>query len=226
MTSLVKRDAEVSMKDPKVHIMEILEILEREYPEARIFLNWRTPLELLIATILAAQCTDERVNEVTKDLFKKYQSAEDFAAADIRTLEEEIRPTGFYRNKAKNIVSCCLVLVEKHRGEVPNSLDDLVSLPGVGRKTANIVLGNAYGQEAIAVDTHVGRVTSRMGLATSKDPDKIEEELREIIPQNKWTRSTHLFGFHGRRICQAKKPLCSSCVVRDFCKTGAVLLGI
>ena len=196
---------------------KVLEILQKEYPAARVTLNFQNPLQLLIATILAAQCTDERVNLVTKNLFKKYRTAADFARADLHTLEEEIRSTGFFHNKAKNIIQCCQDIVKKFNGEVPRKLEDLTSLAGVGRKTANIILGNAFGQQAIAVDTHVKRVTHRLGWAKSDDPDKIEFELMEVIPKGRWTLACHQLVFHGRNICVAKKPKCSICPVEKFC---------
>ncbi len=196
---------------------KVLEILQKEYPAARVTLNFQNPLQLLIATILAAQCTDERVNLVTKNLFKKYRTAADFARADLHTLEEEIRSTGFFHNKAKNIIQCCQDIVKKFNGEVPRKLEDLTSLAGVGRKTANIILGNAFGQQAIAVDTHVKRVTHRLGWAKPDDPDKIEFELMEVIPKGRWTLACHQLVFHGRNICAAKKPKCSLCPVEKFC---------
>ncbi|HXZ35294.1 MAG TPA: endonuclease III [Thermodesulfobacteriota bacterium] len=198
-------------------IVKVLDILQKEYPDARVTLDFKDPLQLLIATILAAQCTDERVNQVTKDLFKKYRKASDYAGADLKTLEEEIRSTGFFRNKAKSIVGCCQMLVQKFGGQVPRTLEELTSLPGVGRKTANILLGNAFNQQAIAVDTHVKRVTHRLGWAKSEDPDKIEFELMEVIPQNRWTLSCHQIVFHGRRVCMAKNPQCPTCPVAKLC---------
>jgi len=197
--------------------VKALDILQKEYPDARVTLDFKDPLQLLIATILAAQCTDERVNQVTKDLFKKYRQASDYARADLETLEGEIRSTGFFRNKAKSIIGCGQALVEKFNGQVPRTLEELTSLPGVGRKTANIILGNAFGQQAIAVDTHVKRVTHRLGWAKSDDPDKIEFELMEVIPQNRWTLGCHQIVFHGRRVCMAKKPKCSICPVNKLC---------
>ena len=196
---------------------KVLDILQKEYPEARVTLDFKDPLQLLIATILAAQCTDERVNQVTGDLFKKYRKAEDYAKVDLKTLEEQIRPTGFFRNKAKSIIGCCQELVRKFKGQVPQTLEELTSLPGVGRKTANIILGNAFGQQAIAVDTHVKRVTHRLGWAKSDDPDKIEFELMEVIPQNRWTLGCHQLVFHGRNVCMAKKPKCPVCPVTKLC---------
>lgn len=196
---------------------KILDILEKEYPDARVTLDFQDPIQLLIATILAAQCTDERVNIVTKDLFKKYRRAADFARADLQALEEEIRPTGFYHNKAKSILACCQMIVNKFNGQVPQTLEELTSLPGVGRKTANIILGNAYGQQAIAVDTHVKRVTHRLGWAKSDDPDKIEFELMEVMPPERWTMACHQLVFHGRRVCTAKNPQCPTCPVNKLC---------
>ncbi len=207
--------------------VKVLDILETEYPDARVTLDFQTPLQLLIATILAAQCTDERVNIVTRDLFPRYPAAEDYARADLKKLEQEIRTTGFYHNKAKNIIACSRMLVENFGGRVPKKVEDLVSLPGVGRKTANIILGNAYGQQAIAVDTHVKRVTHRLGWAQSHDPDKIEFELMEVIPRERWTQSCHQLVFHGRKICVAKKPLCPVCPVNRLCpKIGVTSVGV
>ncbi len=196
---------------------KVLDILQKEYPDARVTLNFQNPLQLLMATILAAQCTDERVNLVTWDLFKEYRTAADFSRADLHTLEKEIRSTGFYHNKAKSIIRCGKDIAEKFSGQVPRTLEDLTSLAGVGRKTANIILGNAFGQQAIAVDTHVKRVTHRLGWAKSDDPDKIEFELMEAIPKDRWTLACHQLVFHGRNICVAKKPKCSLCPVTKFC---------
>lgn len=197
--------------------VKVLDILEKEYPDARVTLDFKDPLQLLIATILAAQCTDERVNIVTKGLFKKYRRAADFAAADLQTLEEEIRSTGFYHNKAKSILACCQMIVDQFKEQVPRTLEELTSLSGVGRKTANIILGNAYGQQAIAVDTHVKRVTHRLGWAKPDDPDKIELELMEVIPRERWTMTCHQLVFHGRRVCIAKNPQCRTCPVNNLC---------
>jgi len=196
---------------------KVLDILQKEHPDARVTLDFKNPLQLLIATILAAQCTDERVNLVTKDLFKKYRTAADFAKADLPILEEEIRPTGFYHNKAKSLIRCGQDITRKFSGEVPRTLEDLISLAGVGRKTANIILGNAFGQQTIAVDTHVKRVTHRLAWAQSDDPDKIEFELMEVIPKGRWTMACHQLVFHGRAICVAKKPKCSLCPVAELC---------
>jgi len=204
--------------------VKVLDILGKQYPDARVTLDFKDPLQLLIATILAAQCTDERVNVVTKDLFKKYHRAADYAKADLRNLEEEIRPTGFYHNKAKSVIACCQMIVNKFNGQVPQTLEELTSLSGVGRKTANIILGNAYGQQAIAVDTHVRRVTHRLGWAKSDHPDKIEFELMEVIPQERWTMACHQLVFHGREVCMAKNPQCPTCPVAKLCPKIGVLL--
>ena len=212
------------MKDPKENINLILDILEQYHPEARVLLEYKNAFQLLISTILAAQCTDEMVNKVTRTLFEKYSSPMDFAGVEISELEEIIRPTGFFRNKARSIVACCQALLVKFGGEVPGNIDDLITLPGVGRKTANIILANCFGKQAIAVDTHVFRVSQRIGLASSKDPDKIEFQLNEIIPRDRWSRAAQLIGFHGRKICHAKKPDCVNCPVNEFCRVGQEIL--
>ena len=206
------------MKQERSNIKKILGLLEREYKGAKVALDFETPLQLLIATILSAQCTDERINKVTKSLFKKYKKALDYADADLNELEEDIRPTGFYKNKAKALKNCCIKIVDDFNGKVPDILEELITLPGVGRKTANIVLGSAYGRQAVAVDTHVNRVSNRLGLADSDDPDKIEEELCGIIPEDKWTEATHWLIQHGRKICNARKPLYVQCILKDYCK--------
>jgi endonuclease-3 len=192
--------------------------LKKRYPDARCTLDYRSPLELLVATILAAQCTDERVNRVTKGLFRRYPTPNAFAEADPTEMEEAIRPTGFYRNKAKSIIGCCRMLVEEYGGQVPRTMEELIRLPGVWRKTANIVLGNAFGlSEGIAVDTHVTRVANRLGLAQSDKQDEIEQQLCRVIPRDKWTLVTHLLIFHGRAICKAQRPDCPRCPVLHFC---------
>ncbi|MCX5906171.1 MAG: endonuclease III [Deltaproteobacteria bacterium] len=203
--------------DLKTKTVKVLDILGEKFPDARVTLDYQNALQLLIATILAAQCTDERVNQVTRDLFQKYRKAEDFARADLKTLEEEIRSTGFYHNKAKSIIACCQRIIQKFRGQVPRTLEELTSLPGVGRKTANIIRGHAFSQQAVAVDTHVKRVTHRLGWAKADDPDKIEFELMAVIPQNRWTLACHQLVFHGRKICQAKNPQCPTCPVAALC---------
>ena len=197
---------------------KILAILEKTYPDARVTLDFKNPFQLLIATILAAQCTDERVNQVTKNLFKRYRTPKNFADADPTEMEEAIRPTGFYRNKAKSIIGCCKMLIGEYGGLVPHTMEALIRLPGVWRKTANIVLGNAFGlSEGIAVDTHVTRVANRLGLAQSDKQDEIEQQLCRVIPRDKWTLITHLLIFHGRTICKAQRPDCPRCPVLHLC---------
>jgi endonuclease-3 len=191
--------------------------LEHAYPTATIALRFTTPLELLVATILSAQCTDERVNQVTSSLFRKYRGAEDYAGADPATFEGEIRSTGFFRAKTRSTLGMAQALVARHGGEVPRTLEALTELPGVGRKTANVVLGNAFGVPGIAVDTHVFRVTQRLGLAKADDPDDIETQLAEVIPRPGWTRFSHLIQAHGRQVCHARTPQCPSCPVRSLC---------
>lgn len=195
----------------------IVRLLERAHPDATIALCFTTPLELLVATILAAQCTDERVNQVTESLFRKYRTAADYARADPATFEREVRPTGFFRAKTRAILGMAKALLERHRGEVPRTIGALTALPGVGRKTANVVLGNAFGIPGIAVDTHVFRVSQRLGLARADDPDRVEAQLAEIIPRPAWTRFCHLLQAHGRRVCLARKPACPTCPVRTLC---------
>ena len=208
-------------RDNKTRILKIIELLETEYPDAKIALNYTNPLELLVATILSAQCTDRRVNIVTKTLFKKYRKAEDYANANLEELEEDIRPTGFYRNKAKNIKKCCQILVEKFNSQVPKTMEEMLELPGVARKTANIVLSNAYGViEGIAVDTHVRRLAKRLGLSEHEDPNRIEGDLMKIVPKTRWKRITDLLIFHGRRICVARKPKCGICVLNKLCPSA------
>jgi endonuclease-3 len=206
-----------SLDAKKSRALKVVRTLEKAYPDAKIALEFTNPLELLVATILAAQCTDERVNMVTKGLFKKYQTARDYAQATLATFEEEIHSTGFYKAKAKAVVGMAKLLVEGHGGQVPRTLEELTALPGVGRKTANVVLGNAYDQPAIAVDTHVFRVSQRLGLAKSDDPGKIHDQLCQVLPRAKWTFITHLLTTHGRRICQARTPACPTCPVRGLC---------
>ena len=207
--------------DMKERLSEITRLLETVHPDAKIALNYSSPLELLIATMLSAQCTDQRVNEVTEKLFRKYRKAEDYARGDLAGLEQMIKPTGFYRNKAKNIKMACQMLVDKFGSEVPKTMEELLTLPGVARKTANIVLSNAYGIiEGIAVDTHVRRVAKRLGLTENDDQDKIEKDLMQIVPKERWARFTDLLIFHGRRICLAKKPKCNQCVLNRICPSA------
>jgi len=198
-------------------IREWIRRLEEAHPDATIALEFSTPLELLVALILAAQCTDERVNQVTSSLFKQYGSAADYARASQEDLEEAIRSTGFFRNKAKSIRACCAELDKRFKGEVPDRIEDLIKLAGVGRKTANIILGNAFGVQAIGVDTHVKRLSNRMGFSSRSDPDKIEIDLCRVVPEETWVRFCHLLQFHGRRVCQARKPKCDTCSLEDLC---------
>ena len=195
--------------------------LKAEYPDARTELDWSNPLELLVATILSAQTTDVQVNRVTEDLFAKYRSAEDYADAAPEALAEDIRPTGFYRNKTRSLQGMARALVEEHGGEVPRTMTELVALPGVGRKTANVVLGNAFGaNEGIVVDTHVRRVSGRLGLTRNQDPVKIEQDLMGSVPEEDWTIFSHLLILHGRRTCKARKPDCPNCVLNDICPSA------
>ena len=202
-------------------VTNIIKVLSKDIPDSTIALNFSTPFELLIATILSAQCTDVRVNEVTKGLFKKYRSPKDYAEAESKELEEDIRPTGFYRNKAKSIQRSCQELVDRFGGKVPKTLEALVTLPGVGRKTANVLLGNAFGIPGIIVDTHVRRVSQRIGLTKNDDPVKIEFDLMEIVPKEEWTHFSNLLVWHGRRTCMARKPLCETCTIRKWCDYGS-----
>ena len=201
---------------------QIIAGLQRTYPDAHCELIYSNPLELLVATILSAQCTDKRVNLVTKDLFKTYRSAADYARADRAALERAIQTTGFFRNKAKNIHMCCQTLVEKYQGEVPRSMEQLVGLAGVGRKTANVVLGNAFGiNSGVVVDTHVSRLSHRLGLTRQRDPVKIEGDLATLVPREQWTMFSHWLIWHGRRRCSARKPDCLGCELRTLCpQTG------
>jgi endonuclease-3 len=195
--------------------------LKAEYPDARTELDWSNPLELLVATILSAQTTDVQVNRVTESLFAKYRTAEDYADSNPEELEEDIRPTGFYRNKARSLRGMANALVEKHAGEVPRTMSELVALPGVGRKTANVVLGNAFGtNEGIVVDTHVRRVSGRLGLTESSDAVTIEQELMEVVPEEDRTIFSHLLILHGRRTCKARKPDCPNCILNDICPSA------
>jgi endonuclease III len=196
---------------------QIVRALKKAYPDAKCALNFSSPLELLVATILSAQCTDERVNMVTPALFKKYRTARDYAAADTAALEEDVRSTGFYRAKSRSIVGMAKALIDRHGEEVPKDREALTELPGVGLKTANVLLGNAFGEQAVAVDTHVFRVSQRLGLARSDDPDKIHDQLVDVLPKAELTLTTHLLQSHGRRCCAAKKPLCPVCPVKSLC---------
>lgn len=209
----------------RARVSAILPILKRTYPDAKCSLDHHTPLELLVATILSAQSTDERVNIVTKDLFKKYRNAADYAGASQEELERDIHSTGFYRNKAKSLRAMAAALVEKHGGKVPQTMEELTALAGVGRKTANVVLGNAFCQNVgIVVDTHVTRVAGRLGLTKTTDAVKIEQDLMPLVPQEDWTLFSHLLIFHGRAICQARNPRCEECPIRPHCPSAEMFI--
>ncbi len=201
----------------KERAKKIFTLLKKEYPNVKSALNFTTPFELLVATILSAQCTDDRVNIVTKDLFKKYKTPEDYVKADQEELEKDIFSTGFYRNKAKSLKKCCQALIEKYGGQVPADFDALTKLPGVGRKTASVVAGNAFGIPAIAVDTHVIRLSNLLGFVNTKDPVKIEMKLKELLPEKDWVKASHLLASHGRKVCIARRPKCSECVIANYC---------
>ncbi len=206
---------------PKERNAKIIQLLQAQYPNAKTALNFEKPLEILIATILSAQTTDTQVNLVTRKLFKKYRTPQDYANADIKELEADIHSTGFYHNKAKNLQGCCKLLVEKFNSQVPKTMEELLELPGVARKTANIVLYNAYGIIAgIAVDTHVRRLSERLGLSKQKDQDKIEQDLMQITPKEKWMKLTDLLIFHGRQVCMAKNPNCAGCTLNKICPSA------
>ena len=208
----------VATQKAKRYAAKVASQLRRHYPDAKCSLDFETPLELLVATILSAQCTDERVNQVTKGLFRKYRSAADYARISLGQLEREVKSTGFYRNKAKSIKGCCEALLEEHGGELPREIDTLVRLPGIGRKTANVVLGTAFGiASGVVVDTHVARVSRRLGLTQQKDANKIEQELMEQLPSREWVTFSHRMIDHGRRVCAARKPNCDECPLESFC---------
>jgi endonuclease-3 len=206
-------------RDDKQRIESVLDILEKAYPDATTELVHKNPFQLLIATMLSAQTTDKQVNKVTPALFERFPDAGSIAAADIGEIEGLIKTCGFYKTKARNIKEACRVIAEKYQGRVPDTLDGLTSLPGVGRKTANVVLSNAFGADAIAVDTHVFRVSNRLGLANSEDVLRTEEQLMENIPKDKWSRAHHWLIHHGRRVCKARKPLCGECPLSGLCES-------
>ena len=197
-----------------------LSCLRKDYPKATVTLDFTTPLELLIATILSAQCTDVLVNALTKSLFMKYRSARDYATADLKELEQDIKPTGFYHNKARNIQGCCRALIEKHGGKVPETMEELVKLPGVGRKTANVLLGGYHQKPAVIVDTHMTRLAQRLGLTKESNPVKIEFALQKLLPKKDWTFFSHALILHGRRVCKALKPDCPGCSMKGFCPSS------
>jgi endonuclease-3 len=221
---MVKKPAAKKIKVDKAEAAErvrkILPILQKLYPDAKTALKFTNPLELLIATILSAQCTDVRVNMITGDLFKKYKSAEDWAKADLKEVESDIRSTGFYHNKAVSIKGACTKIIERFAGQVPDTMEGLTSLPGVGRKTANVVLGNAFGKPAIACDTHVIRLSRRLGLSANSDAVKLEFDLAEIVPRRNWTQFSHLLIFHGRNVCNARRPECGNCRISEYCPSA------
>lgn len=210
--------------EDRERVPRIIKLLAKKHPDAKIALHYTTPLELLVATLLSAQSTDKTVNEVTKNLFKKYQKAEDYANAELEELEKDIKSTGFYRNKAKYLKKMGQMLVEKFESKVPKTMDELITLPGVARKTANIVLSNAFGIiEGIAVDTHVRRLAQRLKLSENKDPNKIEKDLMKLVPKEQWPKLTDLLIFHGRRVCTSKKPNCKGCVISNLCPSASPL---
>ncbi|MBS7604997.1 MAG: endonuclease III [Candidatus Bathyarchaeia archaeon] len=205
----------------KEKVIQIINLLEFAHPDAKLILKWSNPLELLVAAMLAAQFNDDLVNRVTENLFKKYRTAADYAYANLEELENDIKSIRFYRAKAKNIKEACRILIEKYNGEVPKKMEELLSLPGIGRKTANVVLSNAFGViEGIIVETHVSRVSRRLGLTDKTDPDEIEKDLMEIVPREKWLRFSDLLIFHGRRVCKARNPKCGECVLNNLCPSA------
>ena len=205
---------------PGEKIGPVLKIMDEHYPDAHVTLDFANPLELLVATVLSAQCTDVRVNKETPAIFRKYPGAAAYAAAPLAELEAAFHPTGFFRQKAKSVQGICQALVEQHGGRVPASLDELVKLPGIGRKTANVILGNAFGIPGIVVDTHMGRVSQRIGLTKNQDPVKIEFDLMPLVPRERWTKFSHQMIWHGRAICTAKKPKCPVCPILPYCDYG------
>ena len=206
--------------NPTEKIGPILKILDEHYPEAHCTLDFTNPLELVVATVLSAQCTDAKVNQVTPGVFKKYPTPAAYAAAPLAELEEAIHPTGFFRQKAKSVQGICRALTEKYGGKVPDSLEELVKLPGIGRKTANVILGNAFNVPGITVDTHLGRVSQRLGLTANKDPVKIEFDLMPLVPKEHWTKFSHQIIWHGRSLCTAKAPQCPVCPLQPYCDYG------
>lgn len=204
--------------DTTSRVSQIIRLLSKQYPNAVITLNYKNPVQLLVTAILSAQSTDERVNQVTPELFKKYETCEDFAEADSKVLELYIKPIGLYENKASFIIKACQKIVNNYSGSVPDTMEELTTLPGVGRKTANVILSNAFGkQEGIIVDTHVNRLSRRLGLTTEKDPGKIEKDLMRVVPHEEWLHFANLLLYHGRAICHAQNPECASCVIRGLC---------
>jgi len=213
------------MEPPKTRVLKIIKKLSREYPRAKTALVFKTPLEMLVATILSAQCTDKMVNKVTEKLFKKYRNAKDYAKANIKTFEQEVLSTGFYRNKTKSIINMAKMLISDFRGKVPDTMENLIKLPGVARKTANVVLNNVFNkQEGIAVDTHVIRLSQRLGLSKFDKPEKIEQDLMVLVPRKFWGKITYYIVDHGRAVCKASRPLCPECVISGLCPSKAMFL--
>ncbi|MFX0208534.1 MAG: endonuclease III [Candidatus Hodarchaeota archaeon] len=207
--------------DKKKRILRIIDLLKNQYPNPKITLRFTNPLHLLIATMLSAQCTDERVNQVTEQLFKKYKGCEDFVNTPLEELEHDIKPTGFYKNKARHIKGACTAIIQRFNSHVPGSMEELISLPGVARKTANIVLSNGFGIiEGIAVDTHVRRLSRRLGVTEEENPNKIEADLMNLVPRSNWNEITLLLIKHGRGICKAKRPLCDNCSLNKLCPSA------
>jgi len=211
-----------SLEEKRSRAEKIFEILDPKYPKAKTALKYSTPFELLIATILSAQCTDERVNKVTETLFKKYTKPEDYLSVPVEELEQDIRPTGFYKNKARSIRACCEKLIQEYGGEVPSNMEDLLKLPGVGRKTANLILGAVFDVPGVVVDTHVRRLANRLGFTESKDANKIEKDLEEILPKEKWRRFSDILIYHGREICKARKPRHDICPISHLCPSSKI----
>jgi len=225
--SAITRKAQQAGTADQARAKEIIRRLRRHYPETRCALRYQTPLQLLVATILSAQCTDKKVNEVTRELFKRYRTVEDFASARQEQFEQEVRQTGFFRNKTKNIIAAARRICEAYAGRVPDSMAELITLPGVARKTANIVLSSAFKKaEGIAVDTHVKRLAQRLGLSRATDPDKIEGDLLRLVPRKDWLDINYLLVDHGRSVCDAKKPRCPACCLNDICPSAAQIKAV
>ena len=213
-------------KEEKQRARKIIAVLKKDYPDAKCSLNHTSPLELLIATILSAQCTDQRVNIVTADLFRKYRSCADYLKVPTSELQEDVRTTGFFRNKTKSIQGACKMLIENYGEQVPETIEELLQLPGVARKTANVVLGNAFGiASGVVVDTHVSRLSQLLGLTANKTAEKIEGDLIELVPKKDWIDFSHLLIYHGRQVCKARKPLCEKCVVEKYCPSSRLKTG-
>ncbi|MBI4212257.1 MAG: endonuclease III [Deltaproteobacteria bacterium] len=208
------------MKSAEERAPEILKLLAKAYPDAKCELDYETPLQLLVATILSAQCTDVRVNQLTPELFKKYPTMKAFAESELPELEEDIRPTGFYRNKAKNIQRACLQMLANYQGEVPETMEELTQLAGIGRKSANVLLGNCFETPGVIVDTHVLRIAKRLGFSMQDNPEKLELELQKLVPQPAWTKFSTLITIHGRRCCFSRKPACDRCPVAHLCPSA------